>query len=132
MTDPMSVGAAIGMLNNAFSVFKHVKELSFDSGDLNLKEAVAELYDKLLDVKEKLIELEDENRKLRQQLASKNELERRPPFGYWYKKGENDPLCRVCYERDGKLIYLDAEYRSIEDGTISRWCRGCQQTFFER
>jgi hypothetical protein len=129
MTDPATVGAAVGMLNAALSAFKHVRELSSDSGDLNLKESVAELYEKLLDLKQKLIELEDENRQLRQQLEAKAELERRPPFGYWYKKDENDPLCRVCYERDGKLIYLDAAYHG-ESG-VSRFCRACKDNFTE-
>jgi hypothetical protein len=132
MADATAVGAAVTMLSAALSTFKQVKELSAGSGDLALKESVSELYDKLLDVKQSLIELEDENRTLRQQLQAKAELERRPPHGYWFKKGEADPICPLCHQRDGKAIYLDPPYTSREDGSITRYCRGCSSTFYER
>lgn len=131
MGDVTTVATAVAMLNAALGTFKHVRELSAGSDDLSLKESVSELYEKLLDVKQKLIELEDENRALRQQLEAKAELERKPPFGYWYKKGEADPLCRTCYERDAKLIYLDSP-KTEHNGAISRICRGCNQRFWEK
>ena len=133
MNDITTVGAAVGMLNAAFGAFKHVRELSSGSGDLNLKESVAELYEKLLDVKQKLFELEDENRNLKQQLEVKAEVERRPPFGYWFKKGDDDPFCPVCYEKDEKLIHLDAPYRDRDTpGYVSRSCRVCGHHYYEQ
>lgn len=132
MTDPIAVSAAVALFNSVLNAFKQVRELSTDSGDLNLKGSISELYDKLLDVREKLLDLDDENRRLRQQLEIKAKVERKKPFGYYYLEGEIDsPLCRVCYERDGRLIHLDHPLHD-GDGAIRRWCCGCQQSFYEQ
>jgi hypothetical protein len=131
MTDPNAVATAVGMLNAALSAFKNVRDLSAGSSDLSLKESLAELHDKLIYAKQSLMELADENRDLKQQLEAKAELERRAPFGYWYKKGESDPLCPLCYQRDGKLVYLDKLERT-ENGYVKRACIVCQQPFYEQ
>jgi hypothetical protein len=120
---------AIGLINSTVQTAKTAIELAKHSKDSDLRNSVSEVLNHILDLKAKVLELDEENRSLKQQMSARSELERRSEFGYWFKHGETDPLCPKCYEGSGKLVYLPkAETWS---GGIRRDCRICGDITWE-
>jgi len=120
---------AIGLINSTVQTAKTAIELAKHTKDSDLRNSVSEVLDHILDLKAKVLELDEENRWLKQQISARAELERRGEFGYWFKRGETDPLCPRCYEGSGKLVYLPkAETWS---GGIRRDCRICGDITWE-
>ena len=86
--------------------------------------------DSVLELKAKIIELDEENRNLQRRLELKDKITRSGEFGYWFKEGEEDPLCPKCYEGSGKVIYLTS-CKPWGNGT-RRDCRECSRTYMEK
>ena len=126
---PPAVLSVASLVSNVLSSAKAAKELAKQSGDAELKERIGELFDSILDVKERVLELDEENRKLREQLAEKTQVERTSEFGYYFAQDDPDPLCPKCYESARKLIHLTAAQRS--NGGVVRDCRECSFQFWE-
>ncbi len=80
------------LVNNVVNSAKNAKELAKQSGDTELKLAIAEVYNDILDLKAQINDLGDENRELRQKLTKKEDITRHGS-GYFFKKGETMPLC---------------------------------------
>jgi len=84
----------------------------------------------VLEMKIKILELDEENRKLKEQLNQKGSIKRESRTGFYFKdEAMDDPLCPKCYEGDGKLIYLPASERW--SGGIRRVCRECHSYLWE-
>jgi len=87
---------------------KNALELAKSSSDLALKASISELYDSLLDVKGRVVDLDEENRKLRAQLALMDEVVGPfNPHGYFYKKtdeAKEKPLCPKCWQSQPSKI----------------------------
>ena len=79
---------------------KTASELAKDTSNHELKAAISDLHNDLLSVKERILELDEENRNLKAQLAHKDELVGpRGPHGYFfYKDGPDQPLCPKCLQ----------------------------------
>jgi len=131
MTDPISTAVTIvGLLNNALGLLKGTKELAKNSGNAELKERLSELQDHFLDLKDRILDLKGENDKLREKLDQQQNIRRSGEFGYFFNGAESDPLCPVCYERDGKPIHLP---KAIPwSGGIMRLCKVCDHQFWEK
>ena len=113
-----------------------------------IKEAVAlarkydniELYQKLLTVEENLVELREENLKFREEIGSLNErlkLKSQIIFEgvtYWIEDDEmtkdssRTPICRNCYDKEGKVFRLPIESGFEPDGAPNRFilCHNCK------
>jgi hypothetical protein len=68
------------------------------------------LMKQIVDLQSQVMEQQMELTSVRQQLQTatgklslREKLTRRGPANYYYLEGENDPLCPVCWERDGRL-----------------------------
>jgi hypothetical protein len=126
---PPAVLSVASLVSNVLSSAKAAKELAKQSGDSALKEQIGDLIDSVLEVKQRVLELDEENRSLRQQLAKKAAVRRDPQFGYYFAECDPDPLCPKCYESSNKLIHLP--HSQTWSGGVRRDCLECQSTFWE-
>ena len=101
--------------------------------DLLKKGASIEAQEKIMELREGAIALQEENSKLKErikelesELNKKKEIQWDAPF-YWIiiGKSKEGPFCQKCYDTDSKFIRL----QSIEKGN---WhCKTCKNNFFE-
>jgi hypothetical protein len=127
--DISTASTALGLINSTVQTAKTAIELAKHSKDSDLKNSVSAVLDQILDLKAKILELDEENRSLHHQLATRTKVMRGVDFGYWFKPGETDPLCPKCYEGGGKLVYL-SKPRTLNGG-VRRDCRICGDTTWE-
>lgn len=112
---------------------KNAFDLSKVSSDHALKGAISELYDSMLDVKARVLELDEENRKLRAQLEQKGDVVGPfDPFGYFYEKSDEAkerPLCPRCWQsQTARVVFMSPP----TDGTAGwRSCVVCSFNKFE-
>jgi hypothetical protein len=126
-----TAAAATSLLNNALGLLRTAREQSKTSEDTNLKDTVNSLFDAVLDLKEAVLRVTEENSELRAELEQKKEEPTLKQVGNanYYYVGEKGPYCQPCYDDKHKLIALTpAESWS---GGIRRECRVCHQTFQE-
>lgn len=112
---------------------KAARDLAKATGNRELKEKIGEAYDGLLDLRQRLLDLDDENRQLRAELAKKVEIDGpRPPFGYFFDKSHPDsPLCPKCYQsKESRLSYMGPAVPWNRG--VRRDCRICGFTIFEK
>jgi len=110
---------------------KTARELAKDASNHELKAAISDLYDDLLSVKERVLDLDEENRNLKAQIARKAEvLEPLDPHGYFFFKDRPDaPLCPNCWQAQStRAVYL-----SPLQGTNGRYreCLQCNWIHYE-
>lgn len=127
--DPSSASSLLGLLNSTVQTAKTAVELAKSAKDSTLKSTVSEVLDGILNLKITVLDLDEENRKLKLQLEARQEVERKGPFGYWFKKDQTDPLCPKCYEGENKIVYLEPS--QPWSGGIRRDCRVCNDTTWE-
>jgi hypothetical protein len=124
LIDPHTAATALGIANTAIGSVKSALELAKKTKDLELKHEISNVMDNVLDLKAKVLELDEENRNLRQRLEQKEAMKREGKYGYWFKEGETDPLCPKCYESTSKVIYL-SRLQSYGGMTPQRNCKVC-------
>jgi rubredoxin len=117
-------------LTRSVSSVRAAKELAKDSSDTELKERIAEVYDSFLDIKDRVLDLDLENRTLKEQLAKRATFKRTSEFGYYFADGDPDPYCPKCYEGAGKEIHLRKAIHT-SGGRVTRGCRECGYSFIE-
>jgi hypothetical protein len=89
------------------SIITNAKELA----DLIKKLGDVDLYRKILDLEEEIIELTTENRSLKEQVQKLEEIKnieekmsfKRP---FWFMDGDETPYCPKCWEGEKKNIHL--------------------------
>jgi len=93
LTTTQLVGGLVASAKNALDLAKA-------SSDHALKGAVSELHNSVLDVKGRVLDLDEENRKLKAELASRDDIVGPDDAnGYFFYKGKPDkPLCPKCYQ----------------------------------
>jgi hypothetical protein len=126
---PHAVLTVTSLVNSALSSVRAAKDLAKDSSDTELKLRIAEVYDSFLDIKDRVIDLDLENRRLKEQLAQRANFKRTSEFGYYFADGDPDPYCPKCYEGTEKEIHLPKA--SNRAGGFMRVCRECQHAFVE-
>jgi hypothetical protein len=125
--DLPTVVSAASLVNNAISSLKSVRELAKDTADTKLKEQISDVYDVLLDLKERTHAQDDEIRLLKAQLAAKSAYcGPIAPHGYFYfdtdEKNDNEPLCPVCFQATPQQISFMGE-REDWNGGVRRRCK---------
>jgi len=128
--NPHTTSTALSLLNSTVQSVKTAVELAKSSKDSDLKQTISEIFDGILDLKSKVMNLEEDNLQLRAALAEKKSVNRSDEFGYYFKENETSPLCPKCYEGDGKFIYLPNS--ESWNGGIRRDCRICRQIYWEK
>jgi hypothetical protein len=128
--------ATVGqLLNSAVNTAKTIRDFAKESSDTTLKAEISSLYDTLLDIKAKVLDLDEENRSLKAQLVAKDEFEGPiAPHGYYYKKGDRQhPLCPNCIqEQPSKLGFMGEMEVTGSSHTAYRLCKLCRHLHYER
>jgi hypothetical protein len=125
LTTTQIIGGLVASAKNAFDIAKA-------SSDLALKGAVSELYDSLLDVKGRVLDLDEENRHLKEELVRKNEIiGPLDPHGYFFYKNKPDsPLCPKCLQSNPRNEVFLPPLKTWDGGTY-RYCIVCSTDFTE-
>src|SRR5438552_2422492 len=102
-----AAAAATTILANAMKALDSLREQAKGSKDAALKENISKLYDNLLDLKDVVIRVEEEDSELRRKIAQAN-IAAKPPEPEiktvgavnYYFVGDKGPYCQPCYLRD--------------------------------
>ena len=123
---PPAVLTTTQIIGGLVASAKNALELAKASSDHALKGAVSELYDSLLDVKGRVLDLDEENRKLKAELARKdNVVGPDDTNGYFFKKDKPDqPLCPKCYQSNPSNVVFLGPLHDFNGGK-RRSCRVC-------
>ena len=98
-----AAATVVQTISSTLATLKNARDLAKDSKDHELKGVIGDAFDALLDLKERILALDEENRELKAKL-SKREAIAGPlaPFGYLFKNGDMEhPLCPNCYQEKG-------------------------------
>jgi hypothetical protein len=97
---PQAALTTVQIVSGLAASAKNAVDLAKSTSNNELKGALSELYDSVLDVKARVLELDEQVRGLKVQLAQREEIigpDTR--FGYFYFKNKpNEPLCPKCYQ----------------------------------
>jgi len=112
---------------------KNAFDLAKSTSNNELKGAVSELYDSVLDVKGRVLELDEKVRSLKAQLDQREEIEGPDAkFGYFYLKSRpNEPLCPKCYQSVPSNI-ANMGPRQQQGSYVGRVCPVCRFSVTEQ
>jgi len=86
--NPATGATVVQVVSSTIATLKNARDLAKDSKDNELKGVIGDAFDSLLDLKERILALDEENRELKAQLATKafftNPVS---PFGYIIREG---------------------------------------------
>jgi hypothetical protein len=133
MIIPPAVATTVQLVSGAVASAKNAFDLAKASSDRDLKGAVSELYDSLLEVKGRVLDLDQENRDLKAQLARKGDIDGpTEPHGYFFYKDKPDkPLCPKCYQSQPSNIVFLEPIKVNDSGGRYRECLICKRTKWE-
>lgn len=97
--------------------------------DVPLMRQIVDLQSQVVDLQAELFRTKRELLELSEKLNTRAKMTRRGPANFYYLEGETDPLCPICWERDGKTIHLPQQERF--PGGISRVCNVCRTEHWE-
>lgn len=135
MFDMATISTAVGGIKGAIEIAKLLKDSSdsLEKAEVKLKladliGALADVRTQMSDIKEALIESENEKKELKAKLVLQAKLEFEMPY-YWTieEDGKKDgPFCQLCYDKEKKLIRL-------QDGNNGEWsCLACKGYFRDK
>lgn len=123
---PQAALTTVQIVSGLAASSKNAVDLAKSTSNNELKGAVSELYDSVLDVKARVLELDEEVRSLKAQLALREEITGPDArFGYFhFKSRPNEPLCPKCYQSAGsRPTFMGPRHKK---GTyIGRTCPVC-------
>jgi formate dehydrogenase maturation protein FdhE len=122
---------AIPILSSALETLKKLKESTDNIKNADLNMTIAELASALVDVKMRVVELQEENIQLKKRADFRENMEYRdnvfylnnPPKGY-----HAGPYCPKCLEDTDKIASL--RLRTDRDGTRYGYCNVCKDDFY--
>ncbi len=97
---PPAVLTTTQLVGGIVASAKNAVDLAKVSSNHELKAALNELYDSVLDVKARVLDLDEENRRLKEELGRREEIigpEGKNGF-FFYKAKPDKPLCPVCWQ----------------------------------
>jgi hypothetical protein len=129
---PPAVLTTAQLVGGLVASAKNAVDLAKASTDHALKSAVSELYDSLLDVKARVLDLDEAVRGLREELARKDEIEGPDEAnGYFFIKSRPEqPLCPKCYQSTPSSTVFLSPIRNVNDGNM-RLCTVCAYKHWE-
>jgi hypothetical protein len=133
MIVPPAVLTTAQLVGGLVASAKNAVELTKASSNHDLKAAVSELYDSLIDVKARVLDLDEENRNLKADLVRKAEVDGpMEPHGYFFRKDKPDlPLCPKCFQSQPSNIVFLGPIKTSGSGRY-RECLVCKRTSWEQ
>jgi hypothetical protein len=129
---PQAALTTVQIVSSLAASAKNAVDLAKSTSNNELKGAVSELYNSVLDVKARVLYLDEEVRTLKAQLVTREEIEGPDArFGYFrFKSKPNEPLCPKCYQSvPSKIVNMGP--RDQRAGGIMRFCPVCNFTVTE-
>lgn len=123
---PPVVLTATQIVGGLVASAKTARYLAKDSSNHDLKVAISDLYDEVLNVKERALDLDEENRRLKAELSHKDEIVGPDEAtGYFfYKNRIQQPLCPKCYQTSpSNTVFLGPLHNC--NGGQRRTCSVC-------
>jgi len=129
---PDSVLTAAQLIGGLAASARNALDLVKASSDHALKASVSELYDSVLDVKARVLDLDQENRELKAALAKKDEvIGPEEPHGYFFFKDKPEqPLCPKCWQSQPKNPVFLSPLTTLDGGQY-RSCIICRYDNYE-
>jgi hypothetical protein len=97
--------------------------------DVPLMKQIVDLQSQVMEQQMELTSVRQQLQTATDKLSLREKLTRRGPANYYYLEGENDPLCPVCWDCDGRLTHLPASEHW--GGGVRRDCKICQAVHWE-
>ena len=113
MSDPLTLGlasTAVSLVNGTIGLLKEARESAKRSDDHDLKDKLSEVFDSVLELKEVIGNLRDENNELRSRLEARAKLKWDPNEKLYFAEGDSDPFCPSCMDLKGQQIRLHEPY----------------------
>jgi hypothetical protein len=130
MSDPLTLGlasTAVSLVNGTIGLLKEAREAAKRSDDHDLKDKLSDVYDSVLELKDTINNLREENAELRKQLNSKETLKWNSEMRVYVADGDPDPYCPICLDRDGKQMRLHPQF---SNGVVWIYdCKVCKNHF---
>jgi hypothetical protein len=123
---PQATLTTVQIVSGLAASAKNAVDLAKASSNNELKAALGELRNSVLDVKARVLDLDEENRNLKAQLARREEIEGPDAkFGYFYFKSRPDkPLCPKCYQSaQSSTTFMGPRYK--QGSYTRRTCPVC-------
>ncbi|MCG7985657.1 MAG: hypothetical protein JAY90_23335 [Candidatus Thiodiazotropha lotti] len=120
------IGATLPAIDFALSKIQRIRDLSKANDNIELREAITDLREALVNVKDENIDLKQRIRDLESSIDQKQKLSL--SNGVYWSGGEDIPYCQVCFERDNKLIHLHNFSGTSDYGSFYR-CKVCGNDF---
>ncbi|MGA9673068.1 MAG: hypothetical protein WBQ94_27970 [Terracidiphilus sp.] len=129
---PQAALTTVQIVSGLAASAKNAVDLARGTSNNELKGALSELYDSVLDVKARVLELDEAVRSLKAQLAQREQVEGPDArFGYFcFKSRPNEPLCPKCYQSIPSRV-VNMGPRDQRAGGIMRFCPVCNFTVTE-
>lgn len=130
---PSAVLTTTQLVGGLVASAKNALDLAKATSDHGLKASLSELYDSVLDVKSRVLDLDQENRELKEALAKRREvIGPLEPHGYFFHKDKPDqPLCPKCLQSQPRNeVYLPPA-KEIDGGEY-RFCIICHFEIWEK
>ena len=138
MTDSVALAnLAITVLGKTTEALTGLRERAQRSKDADIKDGINTLFDSILQLKDVVSRLLDENKKLQQQIENEHMARAAIPKirqvgdTNYYFQGDEGPFCQAC--RDGKSKDL-VKLLPLEhwNGGERRECPVCHEFFYEK
>jgi hypothetical protein len=113
MTDPITLGlasTAVSLVNGTLSMLKEARESAKRSDDNDLKDKLSEVFDSVLEIKEVVGNLKEENGELRRQLQARASLKWDTGRKLYFVDGDPDPFCPSCFDLHARQVRLHPIY----------------------
>jgi hypothetical protein len=131
MSDPITVGlasTALGLVNSTIGLLKEAKAAAKRSDDHDLKDKLSEVFDAVLDLKEVVGNLREENEELRKRLETRTNVKWDSKLKLYFASGDPDPFCPSCMDLNAKQARLQPLYSNGEFWKYQ--CKICKNEFY--
>lgn len=130
MSDPLTLGlasTAVSIVNGTIGLLKEARESAKRSDDHDLKDKLSEVFDSVLELKEVIGNLRDENAELRKRLDTRANLKWNSEQKLYFADGDPDPFCPACFELNGTQIRLQPV---VDQSQLFRYdCKVCKNFY---
>lgn len=132
MSDPLTIGlasTAVSLVNGTIGLLKEARESAKRSDDHDLKDKLSDVFDSVLELKEVIDNLRDENDELRKRIKTRAALTWDSKQKVYLAEGDSDPFCPACLDLNGSAIRLQPA-PSYGNNVLCKYeCKVCKNGF---
>jgi regulator of replication initiation timing len=131
MSDPITLtlaSTAVGLVNGTIGLLKEARDAAKRSDDHDLKDKLSEVFDAVLELKEVIGNLREENAGLRMRLETRDNLKWDTKRKLYFADGDPDPFCPACMDLNARQVRL----HPVADSVGHPWrydCKICKNLF---